>query len=161
MKDKFNMVGSEIKEFSLQNSLEQTINVKEYRNKKNVVVILLRDIKWPFCRAHVGSLAADYEKFEAENAVLYPILVDTPKHAEDMSRIYAKRKYPIYSDPEDSVAKILLNQEFKILKLGRMPALLVVDKNGIIRYAHYGDNMHDIPPNEEILQVLKNINTMK
>jgi peroxiredoxin len=75
-----------------------------------------------------------------------------------MSRIYAKRKYPIYSDPDDSVAKIVLNQEFKILKLGRMPALLVVDKNGIIQYAHYGDNMHDIPENDEVLQVLKNIN---
>jgi peroxiredoxin len=44
MKDKFNMVGTEIKEFSLKNSLEQDINIKDYRGSKNVVVILLRDI---------------------------------------------------------------------------------------------------------------------
>jgi peroxiredoxin Q/BCP len=107
---------------------------------------------------HVRKLAEDFEKFEAEQTILYPILVDTPKHAADMSRIYAKRKYPVYSDTEDEVAKTILHQEFKILKLGRMPALLVVDKQGIIQYAYYGDNMHDIPSNEEILEVIKKIN---
>jgi hypothetical protein len=45
MKDKFNMVGSEIKEFSLQNSLEQNVNIKEFHGKKNLVIILLRDIR--------------------------------------------------------------------------------------------------------------------
>jgi peroxiredoxin Q/BCP len=93
-----------------------------------------------------------------ENTVLYPILVDTQKHAADMSRIYAKRKYPVYSDPEDEVAKKILNQEFKILKLGRMPALIIVDKQGKIRYAYYGDNMHDIPSNQEVLGELARIN---
>ena len=44
MKDKFNMVGKKIKSFSLPNSLEETTNIDEYAGKKNVVVILLRDI---------------------------------------------------------------------------------------------------------------------
>lgn len=52
----------------------------------------------------------------------------------------------------------MLNQEKKLLKLGRMPGLLLVDKNGIVQYAYYGDNMHDIPENEEIIEVIKKIN---
>ena len=52
----------------------------------------------------------------------------------------------------------MLKQEVIAKKLGRMPALLVVDKKGIIKYAHYGDDMQDIPENEEILGVLKKIN---
>ena len=45
-------------------------------------------------------------------------------------------------------------QEVHWLKLGRMPALFVIDRKGVIRYAHYGDSMADIPPNEEVLAVL-------
>lgn len=35
-----------------------------------------------------------------------------------------------------------------------MPALLVVDKAGLVRYKHYGGSMADIPPNEAIFAVL-------
>lgn len=52
----------------------------------------------------------------------------------------------------------ILKQEVKPLKMGRMPALLVIDTQGIVRYAYYGDSMDDIPEDEEIIQILKNIN---
>ena len=45
-------------------------------------------------------------------------------------------------------------QEVNLFKLGRMPALFVIDLEGQIRYAHYGDSMKDIPPNTEIFSVL-------
>jgi hypothetical protein len=38
-----------------------------------------------------------------------------------------------------------------------MPALLILDKKGIIRYAYYSDSMDDIPENEELFQILKNL----
>ena len=56
-------------------------------------------------------------------------------------------------DPKHTVAN-LYNQEVNLFKLGRMPALLVVDKEGIIRYEHYGDSMKDIPENSIILDIL-------
>ena len=56
-------------------------------------------------------------------------------------------------DPKHTVAN-LYKQEVNLLKLGRMPALLIVDKEGIIRYEHYGDSMQDIPENETILNIL-------
>jgi len=67
------------------------------------------------------------------------------------------RKYPIYYDENEKVAK-MLNQEVKLLKLGRMPAMLIVDKHGIIQYAYYGDSMKDIPENEAIIAIIKKIN---
>jgi peroxiredoxin len=45
-------------------------------------------------------------------------------------------------------------QEVNLLKLGRMPAVFVIDPQGQIRYAHYGDSMADIPPNAELLKVI-------
>ena len=44
MKDKFDMVGSKLPEFSLPNSRGETVNINEFIGKKNVVVILLRGI---------------------------------------------------------------------------------------------------------------------
>ena len=73
-----------------------------------------------------------------------------------MEQKYAKT-YPIFYDESKKIPEIL-NQEVKLLKLGRMPGLLVVDKEGIIQYAYYGENMHDIPENDEILEVLRKIN---
>jgi peroxiredoxin len=83
-------------------------------------------------------------------------MADKEKNAKKMEKKYA-RKYPIFYDETKKIPK-LLNQEIKIIKMGRMPGLLVVDKKGIIRYAYYGENMHDIPENDEILEVLANIN---
>ena len=51
----------------------------------------------------------------------------------------------------------MLKQEVKALKLGRMPALLIIDKQGIIKYAYYSDTRMDIPTNEELFEVLKNL----
>jgi len=39
-----------------------------------------------------------------------------------------------------------------------MPAVLVVDKAGQIRYQHYGESMSDIPLNQEILNLLDELN---
>ena len=45
-----------------------------------------------------------------------------------------------------------------MFKLGRMPGLLITDKEGIIKYAYYGDSMKDIPKNEILIEKLKEIN---
>lgn len=94
--------------------------------------------------------------FEKLNTALYPILVDNKKNAQKLEQKYA-RKYPIYYDEDKKVAK-RLNQEIKLLKLGRMPGLLILDTNGIIRYAYYGDSMKDIPKNETLIEIIKELN---
>jgi len=60
-------------------------------------------------------------------------------------------------DPEHAVLD-LFGQEIKIFKFGRMPAQVIIDKQGIMRFAHYGNNMADIPSNDEIMEILHEIN---
>jgi peroxiredoxin len=60
-------------------------------------------------------------------------------------------------DPDHKVAKIY-GQEVKLLQMGRMPALIVIDKSGRIRYRHYGSSMADIPENKKILTLLDELN---
>ena len=49
-------------------------------------------------------------------------------------------------------------QEVNIFKLGRMPLVTIVDGRGMIRFAHYGASMSDIPPNAELLDVINQLN---
>ena len=62
------------------------------------------------------------------------------------------------ADPRHSVADAY-KQQVHLLKLGRMPALMLVDRQGRVRYAHYGDSMADIPDNALVLGLLDAINT--
>ena len=45
-------------------------------------------------------------------------------------------------------------QEVNILKLGRMPVEIIIDRTRIIRYLHYGESMSDIPQIRQLLEVI-------
>jgi hypothetical protein len=36
--------------------------------------------------------------------------------------------------------------------------MMIIDKEGMIRYRHYGDSMSDIPTDQEVLDFLKDLN---
>ena len=91
------------------------------------------------------------------DAYLYPILVDSIENAQKMEQKYARNKYAIFYDESKKVSK-MLNQQIKITKLGRMPGLLIVDKQGIVQFAYYGDSMKDIPENKVVLDVIEKLN---
>ena len=61
------------------------------------------------------------------------------------------------ADPGHAVA-LRYKQEVNIFKLGRMPLVTVIDAQGMIRFAHYGASMSDIPPNAELLDVIDQLN---
>jgi peroxiredoxin len=48
-------------------------------------------------------------------------------------------------------------QEVNLFKLGRMPADIIIDRTGIIRYMHYGESMSDIPQIQQLLDVIDSL----
>ncbi len=56
-------------------------------------------------------------------------------------------------DLKASVLK-LYGQEVNLFKLGRMPAQVIIDREGMVRFVHYGHDMSDIPENAELLALL-------
>lgn len=97
-----------------------------------------------------------FEEFTALDTILFPILVDNKENAAKMENKYAKNKFPIYYDESNQVAR-KLQQESKWYKFGRMPGMLIVGKDGIVKYAYYSSSMSDIPKNAEVLEVLRQI----
>ena len=155
-KDKFQLVGTKIQEFELPNSRGVTVNIRDLEKTNNVVVVLFRSIQWPFSREHADKLRRDFDKFKELDGYLFPILAERENNAKKMEEKYTKN-YAVFYDKSKKVVS-MLKQEVIPKKLGRMPALLIVDKMGIIRYAYYGDDMTDIPENEVILEILREIN---
>lgn len=70
-----------------------------------------------------------------------------------------KNEMPFFGipDPEHKLAN-LYRQRADIFKLGRMPALFVIAKEGRIRYRHYGNSMSAIPENKDLLSLLDDFN---
>ena len=101
----------------------------------------------------MAQLRQDYQKFVKLDT---EIIVAGPEKAEAFKNYWAKEKLPFIGlpDPEHKVLK-LYGQEVKIFKLGRMPAQVIINKAGKVRYVHYGHSMADIPENKELIELLK------
>jgi peroxiredoxin Q/BCP len=104
----------------------------------------------------MAQLRQEYEDCVARDA---EIVVGGPDSEKAFQYYWSKEGLPVggLADPSHTVAR-RYGQEVKLLKLGRMPALMVLDKAGEVVYAHYGGSMEDIPPNREILAVLDRLN---
>lgn len=85
-------------------------------------------------------------------------MYDSLNGAIEMEQKYAKGKFPVYYDEAGNVLD-KLKQEIKIInsKPERMPAILIVDQNGIIEYAYYSDAKSDNPRTEELLEAIKKL----
>ncbi|MBS3751130.1 MAG: redoxin domain-containing protein [Anaerolineales bacterium] len=94
----------------------------------------------------------DYDQFAARDTEVVAV---GPESAKKFQEYWEKEDLPFIGlpDPDHDVLK-LYGQEVNIFKLGRLPAQVVIDKEGIARYVHYGKNMSDIPANEKLLALI-------
>jgi peroxiredoxin len=104
----------------------------------------------------MAQLRRNYNKFAERDAEVIAI---GPENKKDFSAFWEAKDMPFpgIPDPSHTIAD-KYGQEVNLVKLGRMPAILVIDKKGMIRYKHFGESMSDIPEDDEILEVLDRIN---
>ena len=100
----------------------------------------------------MSQLRDEFSSFVERDTV---ILVVGPEGPASFERYWTKNDLPFIGlpDPRHSVLK-RYGQQIKIFKFGRMPAQAIIDKLGVVRYIHYGKSMSDIPPNEELLEII-------
>ncbi len=143
-------------DFELQDANFVNVKLSQFRGKYNVVLIFMRGLVCPFCRSHLAQLGQDTYSFTQKNAV---ILAVGPDGQHTFKRYWLENNLQFYglTDVKSKVAA-LYQQEADVFELGKMPAIFILDKEGIIRYVHYGDSMSDIPPNQDLLSTLDRIN---
>jgi peroxiredoxin len=104
----------------------------------------------------MAQLRQDYQEFTSREA---EIIIVAPDSAQALTDYWHKEKLPFIglSDSDHKVADNY-KQEVNILKIGRMPALFVIDKHGVIRFKHYSLSSTDIVPNFQLFHLLDSIN---
>ena len=105
----------------------------------------------------MAQLRQDIDQFTERDTA---ILVIGPENAKKFAKYFAENDLPFIGlpDPNHTILK-QYGQEVKLFKFGRMPAQVLVDKQGIARFVHYGKSMSDIPATDEIVALLDEINT--
>ena len=100
----------------------------------------------------MAQLRQHYDEFLAREAEVIAI---GPEAVEEFRAYWEEHQMPFIGlpDPEHRVAD-LYAQQVRLLRMGRLPALFVIDKDGEIRYAHYGSSMADTVSVETLLNVL-------
>ena len=86
------------------------------------------------------------------------VVVVGPENAKKFASYFSENDLPFIGlpDPKHQVLK-QYGQEVNLFKLGRMPAQLLIDKEGVVRFVHYGKSMADIPSNAEIFDLVDSI----
>ena len=105
------------------------------------------------------QLRQDYQKFAENNT---EVIAVAPDDAQALKDFWDNEQIPFVGlpDPGHKVGD-LYKQEVNALKFGRMPALFVIDKQGVIRFKHYSSSMSDIVPDKKLLSLLNTINKKK
>jgi peroxiredoxin len=107
----------------------------------------------------MAQLRQDYQEFAAHEA---EVIAVGPENVSSFTDYWHNHDMPFpgIPDPQHKVAN-LYGQKVDLLKLGRMPAMFVIDKEGRIRFRHYGNSMSDIPSNKNILSLLDELKNEK
>jgi len=105
----------------------------------------------------MAQLRQDYPEFVKRQT---QVIVIGSEDAGAFETYWAENDLPFIGlpDPKGTVLR-LYGQEVNLFKLGRMPAQLIVDKAGVIRFVHYGRSMSDIPETREMLALLDRLTT--
>ncbi len=86
----------------------------------------------------MAQVRQDYDEFKKRNVAVIAVGPETMPVFKDY---WDSHDMPFIglADPEHEAAG-QYQQEVNLLKLGRMPAQMIIDKNGIVQYVHYADS---------------------
>ena len=145
-------------ELTFVDSKGQPVDLRAYRGKKNVVLVVMRGYPGyvcPNCTAQTSRLLGNYKEFvkrDTEVVVVFPGPTDHLQEFVTRSQTEANIKAAPFP--------IVLDNDFKAVdRLGirgdlAKPATFIVDKEGQVRFAYVGENSIDRPSLKAILNQL-------
>ncbi len=142
-------VGTEAPDFTLRSSAKQDVTLSSYRGKQPVLLAFFPLAFTSTCTKEFCDIRDDYAAFEASNVAVLPISVDSP----DSLREYKEKlgmKIEMLSDFRREVSA-----KYGVLLMDRYyanRAYFLIDRAGIIRWAHVEEVPGHRRENAEILQ---------
>ncbi len=104
----------------------------------------------------MAQLRQDHQKFIDRQT---QVIAVGPEDQKSFATWWHTHKMPFIGIPDpDHVLAKLYSQKVKWIRGGRLPALMVIDKQGDVRLEHYADAPSDIPTDDEVLSLLDELN---
>jgi thioredoxin-dependent peroxiredoxin len=100
-------------------------------------------------------LRDDYERFRALGAEVLAVSAERPEASAAYLRSHPL-PYPIAVDADHRVFDAY-DVTSRMLSLGQRPGLFVIDAEGMVRFDSIGVQQWQIPPNEQVLEVLEGL----
>ena len=149
-------VGDPAPDFTLPAVSGKTINLKDYRGKKIVVLSFVPAAWTPVCSDQWPGYNIVEDLFKKSDAILLGISIDNIPTLFSWTGQMGHLWFEVLSDfwPHGKVA-----QSFGILRSTGVSerALVIIDKKGIIRYINVND-INQRPPLETLIKELQKIN---
>jgi peroxiredoxin Q/BCP len=97
----------------------------------------------------------DMQRFRQAGAKIFVVVKDK---AHKMRRYWSKQLLPFAGIPDpEGVLGQLYGQQWRLTRLGRLPAIFVVDRQRRLAHVHYSRSMSDIPEIRTLLQVVQSL----
>jgi len=175
-------VGEKFPDLQFETYTGKTLRVSEVvTRKKHTLFWVMRFIGCRFCQYDIDALAKVYGSFEAKNAQVFAVLQSsrdsitglkgemnvpfqvvcdtshafykaldvraarTPTAPEDLQR---------FQEKQAAVAACHYQRQTGEGEAQQLPALFIVNSDGVIEYAHYAVHSIDIPSLDEMLRML-------
>ncbi len=138
-------VGTEAPLFVVKDQEGTTVTLKDFRGKKNVVLVFYPGDQTPGCTKQLCAIRDDFEDFKAADTVVYGV---NPADAQSHKAFIEKQKYPfpLLVDEKSEVAKAYNTKGLLFTKR----TVYGIDKEGKIVFAQRG-----MPANADILAAFK------
>jgi len=139
-------------DFTLPATIEESISLSQYRGQKKVVLAFYPFDWSPVCSLQLPGLQENLPRFKELNAQVLGISIDS-RHSHKAFAEHLGLEFPLLSDFDKQVC-----QAYGVLRQGGFAerALFVIDRQGIIRYAHVNP-IGEVPDNKPVLDVLRKL----
>ncbi|HYK86422.1 MAG TPA: redoxin domain-containing protein [Ktedonobacteraceae bacterium] len=147
-------VGDIAPDFTLKSGSEEW-RLKDFRGKKNVVLAFVPYAFSSVCSAQLPSYEAELDRFKEFDTEIVSISMDST-HALNAWRKSMHTTFPHLSDfyPQGKVVDL-----YGVRHAAGMPerALILIDKEGVIRYIEVLNAPGNMPDNEDLFEALRKL----
>ena len=145
-------VGDVAPDFELPASGNRTVKLSDFRGKKNVLLAFYPFAFSPVCSLQLPGLQQSLSEFQKLNTAVLGISVDI-KHSSAAFAEHLHLDFPLVSDFNKEATAA-----YGVLREGGFAerALFVIDRGGIIAYAHV-NAIGEVPDNGPVFEVLQKL----
>lgn len=148
-------VGDVAPDFTLNTGNRETWRLSDFRGKKNVVLAFVPFAFSPVCSAQLPSYEAELSRFKDFDTEVVSVSMDSG-YALNAWAKSMQTSFPLLSDfyPQGQVVD-LYGLRHPVGMSNR--AVVVIDKEGVIRYIEVLDAPGDMPDNEDLFEALRKL----